>query len=51
MLSFTSSLSPDNGAFAIFVNEKYEYKDKRGILSDSNVKKINSFLRILKVKK
>ena len=51
MLSFTSRLSPDSGAFAIFITEKYEYKDKRGILSDDVVKKINSFLRVLKVKK
>ena len=29
MLSFASSLSPDSDAFAIFVTEKYEYRDKR----------------------
>ena len=51
MLSFTSSLSPDVDAFAIFVNEKYDYSDKRGILSKNVVHKINSFLNELKVKK
>ena len=30
MLSFTSSLSPDCAAFAIFVTEKYDYKDTKG---------------------
>ena len=33
MLSFTSSLSLNSDAFAIFVTEKYVYKDKKGILS------------------
>ena len=51
MLSFTSSLSPDCEAFAIFVTEKYDYKDKKNILSNNEVKKINSFLDVLKVKK
>ena len=51
MLSFTSSLSPDCEAFAIFVTEKYDYKDKKDILSNNEVKKINSFLDILKVKR
>ena len=51
MLSFTSSLSPDSEAFAIFVTEKYEYKDNKGVLSDSTAQKINSFLRALKAKK
>ena len=51
MLSFTSSLSPDSEAFAIFVTEKYEYKDKREILPKNIVQKINSFIRVLKVKK
>ena len=51
MLSFTSSLSPDSEAFAIFVTEKYEYKDKRDILPKNIVQKINSFIRVLKVKK
>jgi len=43
MLSFTSSLSPDCEAFVIFVTEKYDYKDKKGILSNNAVQKINSF--------
>ena len=51
MASFTSSLSPDSEAVAIFVNEKYGYKDKKGILSKHLVQKINSFLSVLKVKK
>ena len=51
MLSFTSGLGPDSGAFAIFVTEKYGYKDKKNILSNDTVKKINSFLSVLKVKK
>ena len=51
MLSFTSSLSTNSDAFAIFVTEKYEYKDKKDILSADTVKKINSFIGVLKVKK
>ena len=51
MASFTSSLSSDIDAFAIFVNEKYGYKDKKGILPTSLVQKINSFIDALKVKK
>jgi len=51
MLSFTSSLSPDCEAFVIFVTEKYDYQDKKDILSNNEVKKINSFLDVLKVKK
>jgi len=51
MLSFTSSLSPDYEAFAIFVTEKYDYKDKKNILSNNIVQKINSFLDVLKVKR
>ena len=39
MLSFTSSLSPDCEAFAIFVTEKYDYKDKKDILSNNEVEK------------
>ena len=51
MASFISSLSPKSDAVAIFVNEKYEYKDKKNILSNDAVKKINSFLSVLKEKK
>ena len=51
MASFISSLSQDSEALAIFVNERYEYKDKKGILTKSLVEKINSSLRVLKVKK
>ena len=51
MLSFASGLSVDTEAFAIFVNDKYDYKDKRNILSNSTIQKINSFISILKIKK
>ena len=51
MLSFTSRLSVDSEAFTIFVTEKYGYKDRKDVLSDYVVKKINSFLNILKAKK
>ena len=51
MLSFTSGLNPSSEAFAIFVTEKYNFKDRRGILSNSTVQKINSFLSVLKAKR
>ena len=51
MLSFTSSLSPSSDAFVIFVTEKYGYKDKKNILAADTVKKINSFISVLRVKK
>ena len=51
MLSFASSLSSDSEAFAIFVTEKYDYKDKKNILSTDAIKKVNSFIGALKVKK
>ena len=51
MLSFTSSLSPDCEAFAIFITEKYDYKGKKDILPNNVVQKINSFLDVLKAKK
>ena len=51
MLSFTSSLSTNSDALAIFVTEKYEYKDKKSILSADTIKKINSFVSVLKTKK
>ena len=50
MLSFTSNLNPKSDAFAIFVTEKYAYKNKNNILSNRVVLKINSFLKVLKVK-
>ena len=40
MLSFTSSLRDNSEAFAIFITEKYDYKDKKGVLPDGTVKKI-----------
>ena len=51
MLSFTGSLSLNSDAFAIFVTEKYVYKDKKGILAADTIKKINSFIGVLKVQK
>ena len=51
MISFTSNLSPKSDAIAIFVNEKHEYKDKKGVLPNTLKQKINSFLKIVKVKK
>ena len=51
MASFTRSLSPDSDAFAIFVNEKYAFKDKKGILSKDITTKINSFIKVSKNKK
>jgi len=51
MLSFTSSLSPDSEAFAIFVNDKFHFKDNKNILPKEVSGKINSYLGILKDKK
>ena len=39
MLSFTSSLGRDSEAFAIFVTEKYVYKDKTNVLSNIIIQK------------
>ena len=51
MASFTSSLSNDSDALTIFVDEKHDYKDKKGVLPKSLVQKINSFLKVIKTKK
>ena len=51
MLSFTSSLSPDNEGIVVFVSENYDYKDKKDILPKNTIAKIDSFLSVLKVKK
>ena len=48
MLSFTPSLSPNCKAFALFVSEKHDYKDPKGILSKETRKKIDLFLKSLK---
>ena len=48
---FTSSLSSNSDALALFVNEKCQYKDKRGVLSKALVLKIDSFLNTIKNKK
>ena len=51
MLSFTSSLSQDSEAFAIFVTEKYVCKDKNSVLPKNTFHKVNSFLDVLRAKK
>ena len=50
MLNFASSLSSDSEGLAIFVNEKYGYKDKNNVFSEEETKKINLFLTSLKSK-
>ena len=50
MLSFAASLSPNSTAFVLFVNEKYDYEDAKGILSKDIRKKIDLFLKSLKAK-
>jgi len=50
MLSFTGGLSPNSEAFAIFVTEKYLYENKKDILSNNTVERIDSYLSVLKVK-
>jgi hypothetical protein len=50
MLSFLPSLSKNSDAFALFVTEKYEYKDSKGVLSKDIKKKIDLFLKLLKSK-
>ena len=51
MLSFTSSLVSDSEAFAIFVNEKFHFEDRKNVLSKEASNKINSYLGTLKDKK
>ena len=51
MLSFKGSLGHDSQGFAIFVNEKYQYKDKRDIIPSGSIQKINSFLKLQKTNK
>ena len=50
MLSFSATLSPNSNAFALFVSEKYEYRDPRGLLSKEVREKIDSFIKALKSK-
>ena len=50
MLSFSTNLSPNNTAFALFVNEKYDYKDSKGILSEDVRKKVDLFIKSLRKK-
>jgi len=51
MLSFSTSFSQNSNAFALFVTEKYEYRDTKGLISGDIRKKINSFIKLLKTKK
>ena len=50
MLSFASSLNGDREAFAVFVNDKYRYRDKKNLLSKNVAQKISSFLSTLRAK-
>jgi len=50
MLSFARGLNRNNGGIVVFVTEKYDYKDKNNLLPKDLVKKIDSFLKILKAK-
>jgi len=51
MLVFASSLSSDSEAFALFVNEKFHFQDRKNILSKEVNQKIKSYLDNLKNKK
>jgi leucyl aminopeptidase len=51
MTSFINRLSAKSDAIAIFVNEKYEYKDAKKILPNTLTQKINSFIKSAKIKK
>ena len=51
MLSFASSLSSDNEAFAIFVNDKFQFNDKKNLLPKEARNKIDSYLETQKDKK
>jgi len=51
MVNFKGTLSTTNDAFVIFVSEKYEYQDEKNILSKDIVKKIDTFIEVLKKNK
>ena len=51
MLSFASSLDGDREAFAIFVNDKSHYRDKKNLLSKNTAQRSILFLAVLKKKK
>ena len=51
MLSFTGSLGSDSEAFAIFVDEKFRFEDRKNVLSNDVRKKVNLYLDNLKGKK
>ena len=51
MLNFSSSLSPDSDALVIFVNDKFRYNDKKGVLSKALGQKLKSYISALISKK
>jgi len=51
MLSFKANLSQDTECLVIFVNEKYNFIDKKGVLNKVMAQKINSYLKGVKTKK
>jgi len=51
MLSFTPSLSQNSSSFALFVSEKYDYKDPKKVIPKEISKKIDLFLKSLKEKR
>ena len=51
MLSFKADLSQDTEGLVIFVNEKYNFIDKKGVLNKLMAQKINSYLKDVKTKK
>ena len=51
MVNFKGTLSLTNDAFVVFVSEKYEYRDEKKILSKDIIKKIDSFIEVLKKNK
>ncbi len=51
MLSFESNLSPNSEAFAIFVSDTYAYSDSKRALSPEIKKKIDFFIKRLKIEK
>ena len=51
MLSFTGSLGSDSEAFAIFVDDKFHFEDRKNVLSKDVRKKVNLYLDNLKGKK
>ena len=51
MVSFIGGLSTDSDALTIFVDQKYDFQDSKGVLPKTLIQKINSFISLLKMKK